>query len=164
MLKYFQYCVKFVKIALLDFFFVFAKDFKCKQHFNNICLFFIYSYFFIFLSIFFKILRMNNSQIFLIQIFLFQPFHLWYREKELLDSNARISKALALIYGFICLGVALLIRNYESLLTTCLVVFGIIGGPLFAVFTAGIMIPLANQFVRISNISFIRVIFGRFSN
>ncbi|KAK7602470.1 hypothetical protein V9T40_008059 [Parthenolecanium corni] len=75
-----------------------------------------------------------------------KPFHLWYREKELLDSNARISKALALIYGFICLGVALLIRNYESLLTTCLVVFGIIGGPLFAVFTAGIMIPLANQF------------------
>ncbi len=50
-------------------------------------------------------------------------------------------------YGFVCLGVALLIRNYESLLQTCLVVFGMVGGPLFAVFTVGIFMPFVNQFV-----------------
>lgn len=81
-----------------------------------------------------------------------QPAYKYYYKTELKTHNARLTKFLALFYGFVCLGVALLIRNYESLLQTCFIVFGICGGPLFALFTAGMMIPAVNQFVSISSI------------
>lgn len=70
-------------------------------------------------------------------------------KKELNNKNSTLTKTLAMGYGFLCLIVALLVRNYDSLLQNCFVVFGIVGGPLFALYTSGIMIPFVNQFVSI---------------
>jgi hypothetical protein len=69
------------------------------------------------------------------------------KKKELETHDASVSKFLALVFGFVCLGLAMLVRNYESLMQACLVVFGIVGGPMFGLFTVGITCPLVNQFV-----------------
>lgn len=80
-------------------------------------------------------------------MFLFQPLYKLIQKKELETHNAGIAKILALIYGFVCLALAILVRNYESLMQACLVVFGIVGGPMFGLFTVGIMCPFVDQFV-----------------
>ncbi|XKL67589.1 hypothetical protein PGB90_003080 [Kerria lacca] len=75
-----------------------------------------------------------------------KPAYTYMYKKELNNKNSTLTKTLAMGYGFLCLIVALLVRNYDSLLQNCFVVFGIVGGPLFALYTSGIMIPFVNQF------------------
>ncbi|XP_065219448.1 putative sodium-dependent multivitamin transporter [Planococcus citri] len=74
-----------------------------------------------------------------------KPAYKYFYKTEMQTLDAGLTKFLALTYGFVCLAVALLIRNYESLLTACFTVFGVCGGPLFALFTAGMMIPAVNE-------------------
>ena len=82
-------------------------------------------------------------------LFPFQPLYKLVKKKELETHNADLSKLLALIYGFVCLVLAMMVRNYESLMQARLVVFGIVGGPMFGLFTVGIMCPFVSQFVSV---------------
>jgi len=54
-------------------------------------------------------------------------------------------KLLVLVYGAICLLLAFLCQYLGSILQTSLVIFGVIGGPVLAVFTLGILLPHVNQ-------------------
>ncbi|XP_025411164.1 putative sodium-dependent multivitamin transporter [Sipha flava] len=54
-------------------------------------------------------------------------------------------KILVLIYGAICLLLAFLAQYFDSVLQTSLTIFGIIGGPVLAVFTLGVLLPHVNQ-------------------
>jgi len=54
-------------------------------------------------------------------------------------------KILVLAYGAICLILAFLSQYLGSILQTSLVIFGVIGGPVLAVFTLGILLPHVNQ-------------------
>lgn len=54
-------------------------------------------------------------------------------------------KILVLAYGAICLLLAFLSQYLGSILQTSLVIFGVIGGPVLAVFTLGILLPNVNQ-------------------
>ncbi|KAL4148785.1 hypothetical protein QTP88_002943 [Uroleucon formosanum] len=54
-------------------------------------------------------------------------------------------KLLVLIYGAICLLLAFLSQYLGSILQTSLVIFGVVGGPVLAVFTLGILLPHVNQ-------------------
>jgi len=54
-------------------------------------------------------------------------------------------KILVLTYGAICLLLAFLSQYLGSILQTSLVIFGVIGGPVLAVFTMGILLPHVNQ-------------------
>ncbi|CAH1713808.1 unnamed protein product [Aphis gossypii] len=54
-------------------------------------------------------------------------------------------KMLVLTYGAICLLLAFLSQYLGSILQTSLIIFGVIGGPVLAVFTLGILLPHVNQ-------------------
>lgn len=54
-------------------------------------------------------------------------------------------KILVLAYGGICLILAFLSQYLGSILQTSLVIFGVIGGPVLAVFTLGVLLPHVNQ-------------------
>ncbi|VVC33669.1 Sodium/solute symporter [Cinara cedri] len=54
-------------------------------------------------------------------------------------------KMLVLAYGAICLILAFLAQYVDSILQTSLVIFGVIGGPVLAVFTLGILLPHVKQ-------------------
>lgn len=70
-------------------------------------------------------------------------------KKEPLNTSARDSafaaKVLSIFYGFICLGVAFLSQNLGGVLQASLTIFGVIGGPLLAIFTLGMFTKIANQ-------------------
>jgi len=54
-------------------------------------------------------------------------------------------KMLVLVYGIICLLLAFLAQYFDSILQTSLTIFGVIGGPILAVFTLGVLLPHINQ-------------------
>lgn len=54
-------------------------------------------------------------------------------------------KLLVLAYGAICLLLAFLAQYFGSVLQISLTIFGIIGGPVLAVFTLGVLLPQVNQ-------------------
>jgi len=54
-------------------------------------------------------------------------------------------KMLVIFYGGICLLIAFLAQYFDSILQTSLVIFGVIGGPVLAIFTLGIVLPYVNQ-------------------
>jgi len=54
-------------------------------------------------------------------------------------------KILVLVYGTICLLLAYLAQYFDSILQTSLTIFGVIGGPVLAVFTLGVLLPHVNQ-------------------
>lgn len=70
-------------------------------------------------------------------------------KKKPFDSTNRDSafaaKVLSIFYGFICLGVAFLSQNLGGVLQASLTIFGVVGGPLLAVFTLGMFTKVANQ-------------------
>lgn len=57
------------------------------------------------------------------------------------------SQIFSLTYGFLCIIIALLTLNMRSILTGAIVVFNVVGGPILAMFSLGIFIPFANQWV-----------------
>lgn len=62
-------------------------------------------------------------------------------------------KVLVLMYGGICIILSFLAQYLGAVLQTALTIFGVIGGPVTAVFTLGILIPFANEKVITLNIS-----------
>ena len=70
------------------------------------------------------------------------------RKKPLPENQTGlISKILALLYGFVCLGIAFAAESLGSVLQAALTIFGVVGGPLFGLFTLGMFVPSANQTV-----------------
>lgn len=61
------------------------------------------------------------------------------------NSSALPSKVLSTVYGFICIGVAFAMQNLGGVLQASLTIFGVVGGPLLAVFTLGMFTKVANQ-------------------
>ncbi|XP_062594392.1 sodium-coupled monocarboxylate transporter 1-like [Saccostrea cucullata] len=55
------------------------------------------------------------------------------------------SKIIALIFGFICLGLTYVASLLGGVLQAALALFGVIGGPLLGVFTLGMLFPWANE-------------------
>lgn len=60
--------------------------------------------------------------------------------------SALPTKIIAACYGVICIGMAFVAQQFNGVLQMSLVVFGAVGGPLFALFTLGMSLPSANEF------------------
>ena len=58
----------------------------------------------------------------------------------------------AAVYGLICVGVAFVAQYLGGVLQVSLTIFGVIGGPLLAIFTLGMCTKLANQYGIISGL------------
>lgn len=66
--------------------------------------------------------------------------------KEMSEMRATFaSKILAVVFGFICIGLTYVASLLGSVLQAALALFGVIGGPLLGVFTLGMLFPWANQ-------------------
>jgi solute carrier family 5 (sodium-coupled monocarboxylate transporter), member 8/12 len=59
--------------------------------------------------------------------------------------SALHSKIMAAVYGCVCVGVAFLAQNLGGVLQASLTVFGVVGGPLFGLFTLGMFTVTASQ-------------------
>ncbi|XP_041071612.1 sodium-coupled monocarboxylate transporter 1-like [Carcharodon carcharias] len=71
---------------------------------------------------------------------LIKPHFTTISEKEL----SWTSRALSLLFGAVCIGMAGLASLMGSLLQAALSVFGVVGGPVLGLFTLGILFPWAN--------------------
>jgi sodium-coupled monocarboxylate transporter 8/12 len=79
-----------------------------------------------------------------------QPAYARLRHTPLPETHTGlISKILALLYGFLCLGIAFAAESLGGVLQASLTIFGVVGGPLLGLFTLGMFIPFANQTVSI---------------
>lgn len=79
-----------------------------------------------------------------------KPLWWWWLKRPLNESGSALpSKLLALVYGFVCIGVAFAVQYLGSLLQASLTVFGVVGGPLFGLFTLGMMVPSVRQRVSV---------------
>lgn len=77
---------------------------------------------------------------------MFQPLHSAVSKGVMLDSTCSyLLKALVLLFGILCIGVAYLTQFFGSILQMSLTLFGVIGGPVLAVFTMGVLNPYCNQ-------------------
>jgi len=61
-------------------------------------------------------------------------------------------KVLVVVYGILSIALAFCAHFVGPLLQASMTILGIIGGPMLAVFTLGILIPYANQKVTINHI------------
>lgn len=61
------------------------------------------------------------------------------------NTSAFVSKLLALFYGFVCIGIAFLAQYVDGILQASLTIFGVVGGPLFGLFSLGMFVPAGNQ-------------------
>ena len=79
-----------------------------------------------------------------------QPAYARLRHTPLPETQTGlISKILALLYGFLCLGIAFAAESLGGVLQASLTIFGVVGGPLLGLFSLGMFVPFANQTVSI---------------
>lgn len=62
------------------------------------------------------------------------------------NSSSLPSKILSTFYGVLCVAVAFAMQNLGGVLQASLTIFGVVGGPLLAVFTLGMFTTTANQY------------------
>uniref|UniRef100_A0A2M4BHR8 Putative sodium-dependent multivitamin transporter n=2 Tax=Anopheles marajoara TaxID=58244 RepID=A0A2M4BHR8_9DIPT len=75
-----------------------------------------------------------------------KPLYLKIKKKPLPDLQSSFpSKVMAFVYGLICIAVAFLAQNMGGVLQASLTIFGVVGGPLFALFSMGMFTTRANQ-------------------
>lgn len=55
------------------------------------------------------------------------------------------TKLIALFFGFVCLAIAFLAQFLGGVLQASLTIFGVIGGPLLALFSLGMFTTTANE-------------------
>lgn len=55
---------------------------------------------------------------------------------------------MALVYGFVFVGLAFLAQFLGGVLQAALTIFGVVGGPLLGLFTLGMFTVIANQKVK----------------
>ncbi|XP_063111516.1 sodium-coupled monocarboxylate transporter 1 isoform X2 [Cavia porcellus] len=56
-----------------------------------------------------------------------------------------VSQGMSVLYGVLCIGMAVLASLMGGLLQAALSIFGMIGGPLLGLFSLGILVPFANS-------------------
>ena len=79
-----------------------------------------------------------------------QPAYAKLRNTPLPENwTGLITKILALLYGFVCLGISFAAESLGGVLQASLTIFGVVGGPLLGLFTLGMFVPFANQTVSI---------------
>lgn len=75
-----------------------------------------------------------------------KPLYFYVKKKPLDETHSSwISKVIALVSGIVCIGVAFLAKNMGGVLQASLTIFGVIGGPLFGLFTLGMCTVRGNQ-------------------
>ncbi|XP_046669431.1 putative sodium-dependent multivitamin transporter isoform X1 [Homalodisca vitripennis] len=75
-----------------------------------------------------------------------KPLYRLWTDSEIPTSRcAFISKLLALTYGVVCLAMAFLSQLLGGVLQAALSIFGMVGGPIFGVFSLGLFFPFANE-------------------
>lgn len=75
----------------------------------------------------------------------FKPLYLKIKKKPWNTTSAFLSKLIALVYGLICIGGAFVAQFLGGILQASLLLFGVVGGPLLALFTLGMVTERANQ-------------------
>lgn len=55
------------------------------------------------------------------------------------------NKLLAFLFGLVCIGLAFVAEKFTGVLQASLTIFGVVGGPLLALFTMGMMFPFTSQ-------------------
>ncbi|XP_022183212.1 putative sodium-dependent multivitamin transporter [Myzus persicae] len=69
-----------------------------------------------------------------------------FKKQEIADKKrVYLMKILVLVYGGVCITLSFLTKYMGAVLQTSLTIFGVIGGPVLAVFTLGILLPYINQ-------------------
>ncbi|XP_055637499.1 putative sodium-dependent multivitamin transporter isoform X2 [Toxorhynchites rutilus septentrionalis] len=75
-----------------------------------------------------------------------KPLYAIIKKRPLPDMQSSYpTKIMAFIYGIICLAVAFLAQFMGGVLQASLTIFGVVGGPLFALFSLGMFTERANQ-------------------
>ncbi|XP_060526384.1 putative sodium-dependent multivitamin transporter [Cylas formicarius] len=76
----------------------------------------------------------------------YKPLHrLIFKRNMSLNAVSLRTKIIALIYGFVCLGVAFLAQLLGGVLQAALTIFGVVGGPLLGLFSLGMFTLTANE-------------------
>lgn len=76
----------------------------------------------------------------------FKPIHRRLNGKNWTEKEQALrTKIVALIYGFVFLGLAFLAQFLGGVLQAALTVFGVVGGPLLGLFSLGMFTVTANQ-------------------
>uniref|UniRef100_A0A6M2DZL7 Putative sodium-dependent multivitamin transporter n=1 Tax=Xenopsylla cheopis TaxID=163159 RepID=A0A6M2DZL7_XENCH len=75
-----------------------------------------------------------------------KPLYKLIRKKPFPETRGALhSKLLALFYGMLCVAVAFAAESLGGVLQASLTIFGVVGGPLFGMFTLGMFTTRANQ-------------------
>ncbi|XP_058824324.1 putative sodium-dependent multivitamin transporter [Topomyia yanbarensis] len=75
-----------------------------------------------------------------------KPIYAKVMKRSLPDMQSSFpTKVMAAIYGVVCLAVAFIAQFMGGVLQASLTIFGVVGGPLFALFTMGMFTKRANQ-------------------
>ncbi|KAJ6635574.1 putative sodium-dependent multivitamin transporter [Pseudolycoriella hygida] len=75
-----------------------------------------------------------------------KPLYKFIRKRPLPETKSTLpSKITAMLFGIICIGVAFGAQLLGGVLQASLTVFGVVGGPLFALFTLGMFTTRAKQ-------------------
>ncbi|XP_044267495.1 putative sodium-dependent multivitamin transporter [Tribolium madens] len=76
----------------------------------------------------------------------YKPLYKYIAKKPLSEKRVSVqTKLIALFFGFVCLAIAFLAQFLGGVLQASLTIFGVIGGPLLALFTLGMFTTTANE-------------------
>jgi sodium-coupled monocarboxylate transporter 8/12 len=74
-----------------------------------------------------------------------KPAYKFITKKSWESDSALCSKIIAGLFGIVCILVAFAAQHFGGVLQASLIIFGVVGGPLLALFTLGMTTKIANQ-------------------
>lgn len=75
-----------------------------------------------------------------------KPLYKHIKKKPLPETQSAVpTKVMAFLFGLLCIGIAFLAQSLGGVLQASLTIFGVVGGPLFGLFTLGMFCTSANQ-------------------